>query len=230
MSDPSTWSTVATVAATVVTAIATGVLAWFTFLMAKATEQSSEEFSRARVVANLEPCPRAVTLINIVVVNTGKATAFDISVEFTPPLPLLHDEGPGAQVPLRGISVLLPSQRLESLLAYYNQLAGQTYKVSVSWKDSPSSLSRSSLQYTIDMKHYDSMSPEPDPLSELADQVKKIRDDWHRVAGGSRKLKVDNFSSADRLHERRVYQRARSQQRRAQLDQSPPEDSGSQSD
>ena len=37
-----------------------------------------------------------------------------------------------------------------------------------------------------------------------ADQLKKLREDWKTVASGSRKIKADVFTNADRQRERKI--------------------------
>lgn len=43
------------------------------------------------------------------------------------------------------------------------------------------------------------------PLTQIADQIKKIRDDWRPITQGSKKIKTDNYSSSDREKERIAY-------------------------
>lgn len=210
MTTATEWSTWATFGATAVTAAATGVLAWFTWLMARETARANDRASTPQVVATLEPCPRSITLVNILVSNTGTAPAFDVEVKTNPPLPSL-DSGSPREVPLQNISVLRPNQRMESLLAEYEQLAGQRFEVRTSWARKPSGR-REELNYTIDIDQFDGMSPEPFALNELAHELKQLREDWQWISRGSRRLVVDVHTERDRLHQQRI--RARFRRRR----------------
>ena len=54
--------------------------------------------------------------------------------------------------------------------------------------------------YTLDMADYKDVRylGERDPNVAIAEQLKKIRDDWKYVPNGFHKLKVDTYNSSDR--------------------------------
>ena len=40
-------------------------------------------------------------------------------------------------------------------------------------------------------------------MTQIAEQIKKIREDWRPITQGSKKIKTDNYSSDDREKERK---------------------------
>jgi hypothetical protein len=160
--------------------------------------------------------------------NTGNGTAYDIQVHITPPVPQAAARD-GRTMPLQNISVLKPGQGVASFLCEYGQVKGQAFQVSTSWRRDPSLPARETNTYTLDMRHLEGISRlgGPDPLTEIADQVKKIREDWQYTARGSRRIQVDGFSSADRLHERRLQERQFRQMREMTGSPSPPDQADS---
>ncbi|HDV9501132.1 TPA: hypothetical protein RKV73_004135, partial [Escherichia coli] len=42
------------------------------------------------------------------------------------------------------------------------------------------------------------------PMTQIAEQMKKIREDWRPISQGSKKIKTDNYNSSDRAEEQRA--------------------------
>ena len=43
-------------------------------------------------------------------------------------------------------------------------------------------------------------------MTQIAEQVKKIREDWRPISQGAKKIKTDNYSSSDRDEEQRAHE------------------------
>lgn len=41
-------------------------------------------------------------------------------------------------------------------------------------------------------------------MTQIAEQMKKIREDWRPISQGSKKIKTDNYNSSDRAEEQRA--------------------------
>ncbi|AZO61238.1 MAG: hypothetical protein E5Y51_21505 [Mesorhizobium sp.] len=188
----------------VLTAVATIGLGFFTWVLARETKRLSRATAQAHVVAALENNQWAFQHADLVVSNTGNATAHDIEVTFEPPLDWYRPSKPGAQ-PLRNLSILKPGQSQSSHVGEFSKLADKTYRITTSWKHHPSERTRQSLSYDLPMQDYDGIAQlgARTPLIQIAEQLKKIREDWQWVAGGSRKLSVDSYSGEDREKERK---------------------------
>jgi hypothetical protein len=81
-----------------------------------------------------------------------------------------------------------------------HELLEQRFTVSVSWKRSPSS-DPESYTYILDMSDYRDMRRlgSGDPPVQIAERSKKIQEDIHKFATGWRKMKVDVYTSNDRM-------------------------------
>ena len=97
---------------------------------------------------------------------------------------------------------------MTSYLSEVGNYLDQSFEVSVSWKFSPNSAKVERLTYWINMSEYKGVSylGSRDPNVQIAEQLKKFRDDWRSVANGSRKVKTDIFTSSDRDRESRIIQ------------------------
>lgn len=142
-------------------------------------------------------------------INTGNGAAYDIKIAFDPPL-RRHEKDASLPTPFRNVSVLRPGGAIRSFLGGFETLGHDTYSVTVSWKRDPAATGRESHKYTLNMGDFEGIAQLGDasPLTQIAREVKHIRDDWRYVASGSHRLKVDQFTTADRVEERERVQRS----------------------
>lgn len=182
-----------------VTSLSTVVLAVLTFFLAKATANMARASSSPQVVASIEVNQWSVIHFDLVVENTGNATAFDIKVDFAN-LPKLAKSKGDVPFPFSSVSLLRPGQNVTSYLADFRNLKDETYVVNVSWRAQPHAITRDKLSYEIDMNSVDGVSflGKPSALIQVAEELKKIRDDWKPVASGNRRLDLDIYSQEDR--------------------------------
>lgn len=194
---------------TIVTAVATFFLWRVTKVLANETTRMVQAASQPHVVATIEPNRWSILHFDLKVHNTGNATAYDISIAFDPPLENGEARGDKLEVPLTSISVLKPDQGLSSYLSGYTPLQGKVYTISISWRRNPSSLVKELNVYKLDMNDYDAITQlgVSDPTVQIAEQVKKIQENLKPLLSGTKRLRVDMFSSSDRLHERKVIAR-----------------------
>jgi len=205
--------------AAVATLFATVVLAWFTAILAKETRRLADAASQPQVVATLELNQWSMLHFDLVIENAGTGTAFDVETVFDPPLPI---EGVRAEMkmkaPLQHISVLRPGQRMASYVAEYAALKDTSRTISVSWRRTPGG-KRESISYsnTLDFQNVSQLGS-ASPLIQIADQMKKLREDWQRVARGSGRLHVETFDKDDR---RERQDASRAAVRRQEANQEP---------
>ena len=195
---------------TLVTAVATLFLWRVTKLLAVETKRMAEASAQPHVVATLDPNRWSMRYFDLKVDNTGNATAYDIKVDFTPPLINGEGRAGGMAVPFENISLLKPGQGVSSYLAEYPLVRKQVYSVRVSWRRSFADSTREENTYTINMAdHQDVSDLGGDPMVKIANDLAKIREDLRSLAQGSKRLKIDAYTAGDRLHERRVAARQR---------------------
>ena len=193
-----------------VTAVATLFLWRVTKLLAVETKRMAEASAQPHVVATLDPNRWSMRHFDLKVDNTGNATAYDIKVDFTPPLINGEGRAGGMAVPFENISLLKPGQGVSSYLAEYPLVRKQVYSVRVSWRRSFADSTREENTYTINMAdHQDVSDLGGDPMVKIANDLAKIREDLRSLAQGSKRLKIDAYTAGDRLHERRVAARQR---------------------
>lgn len=191
-----------------VTAFATFLLWRVTKTLAVETKRMADASAQAHVVATIEPNQWSMMHADLQVQNTGNATAYEVELAFDPPLENGEARAEKA-LPLQSLSVLKPGQGLASYLSEFPPLIDKRFTVTVSWKRSPSAKVRESHTYVLDLSTLKGVSRlgASNPLIQIAEQVKKAREDWQYVASGSRKVKADVFTTSDRLHERRALER-----------------------
>jgi hypothetical protein len=195
---------------TAVTAVATYFLWRVTKVLAHETTRMAEASSQPHIVATLKPNQWTMRHFDLHIDNTGNGTAYDVSVEFDPPLLSGGARHVESGVPFRRVSVLTPGQRLSSYLCDFATVKGTTYKVKISWRRNASSSTEEHNEYTLSMADYEKISQlGSDPLIAVAEHLKKIEEGWSPVANGARRTKLDIYTSSDRLHERREMSRER---------------------
>lgn len=183
----------------VVTAIATIVLALLTWVLARATNAMAKASSQAQVVASLEINQWSLMHMDLVVCNAGNAPAFDIQISFDPEIPDNALKG-AEDTPFREISLLRPGQTLTSSASDFNAVKNFKTTITTSWKRHPSSKKRESLAYSFDLSGYKNMSVlgSRSPELQMAEEIKKLRDDWKNIASGNKGLKSEIYTQADR--------------------------------
>ncbi|RWP68175.1 hypothetical protein [Mesorhizobium sp.] len=192
-----TYSQFILAAATAVTSVA---LAWITYILAKHTKRMADNTSTPHIVVTIEPNRWSIIHFDLIVSNTGNATAYDIKIAFNPPLPSA-DARRELSMPLQNLSVLRPGHQISSYLAEYSKLKDQAYSVTVTWKFSPKSRDDSS-SYLLNISDYDAITRlgAVEPSVQIAEQLKKFRDDWTHIATGHRRINVDIYTQSDRAN------------------------------
>ena len=190
------------IAAGFLTALATIALVAVTIVLARATKRMANASSQPFVTATIEPNIWSMVHCDIVLQNTGNAPAFDVSVTVSPELPQ-SDLRKDGKPPLQNVSVLRPGQEMKSFLSHANDVLGQVYSIKVTWKRSPNDRSVEGIQYDHHLPKNISRLGAWSPEIQIADQIKKLREDWRSIASGTRKLAVDSFGKTDRDEERR---------------------------
>ena len=138
---------------TIATAMATIMLWLVTTRLYAATRQLAQAAARPQVVATIRPNKWSLMHADIEISNTGNASAFDISIEFDPPI---NRTGATADrpMPLQIISILRPGDSIASSLSEIHSIIESKYSVTTKWKSSPNSRTYDFLTYSIDMNDY----------------------------------------------------------------------------
>lgn len=160
--------------------------------------------SQPHVVVTLEPNMWTVLYFDINVSNTGNAAAYNIEIEFDPPL-INGSHRNEIPIPFNNISVLKNGQTLNSNLCEFKDLKGRVFKVNISWSKGINSSERQSNSYYYNMEVFENITylGARSPLSQIAEQVKGIREDWRSIARGQRRLEVNNYTAKDRFLRRK---------------------------
>ena len=172
------------------TASATIALVVVTVVLAKATKRMARASSQPLVTATIEPNIWSMLHCDFVVENSGNAPAYNVVVKVSPEPGKSERRGEG-QLPLQNISVLRPGQKMKSFLADANDVLDQVYRIEVRWKRDPCDRSVENIAYDHYLPKDISRLGAWSPGIQIAEQVKKLREDWKQVASGTRKLSVN---------------------------------------
>lgn len=192
-------SSIVTAIAAILTAVATFFLWRVTKLLAAETKRMVDASVQPHVVVTLEPNMWAAFHFDINISNVGNAAAYDIEINFDPPLINAKHRKQRA-IPFNKVSVLKNGQSLISNICEYEQLKDKVFKVTVSWTKKVGDSSRQVHEYNYDMSSFDGVSylGARNPLTQIAEQIKKIREDWQYIASGGKRLKTDVYTEDDR--------------------------------
>lgn len=199
------WSTFISAVAAVLTAVATFFLWRVTRILADETKRMVDAAAQPHVVVTLEPNPWAAFYFDINITNTGNAPAYNIEVSFNPPL-VNAEHRNSRDIPFSKVSLLKNGQSLNSNLCKYDQIKDQSYSVKVSWSKKPGNPEREVNEYSYDMASFEGISylGARNPLTQIAEQLKNLRDDWKPVSQGSKKIKSDVYDQDDRNEQSRL--------------------------
>lgn len=172
----STWLASAQVLAAFVTALATLALWRVTKVLARETSALARMTSRPFVVCSLESSEADPTALNLVIRNTGNATAFDIEFRVSPALPNYDGSEPedasGADYK---VSLLPPEQRLQIQGVLGHNVSENTYTASVSWAERPASSDRESIAYQFSPKDGYQEGWNAKGLHQIGNELERIR-------------------------------------------------------
>ena len=190
-------STIATAAGAIVTAIATVFLWRVTKSLAIETKRLVDLGAQPHVVATIEVNMWSMMHADLRVVNTGNATAYDITIFFDPQIAPkisgLEDRG----LPLSSISILRPGQELVASIGEIGPLLDDARSVEISWKRSSNKDVREYNKYTLDLTGYKNLRRlgGSSALTEIAEELRKIRNDLGPIARGDKRAGVDIFDT-----------------------------------
>jgi hypothetical protein len=210
---------------TIATAVATFFLWRVTLVLARETTRMAEASAQPHVVLTLSPNRWSARHFDILIDNTGNATAYDIQVSVNPPLQNGENRNDDAKIPFGTVSILKPGTGLRSYISDYANLKGKDFKVTISWRRKSSDTVREENTYTLSMSDHDGVSwLGNDPAVDVAQHLKKIERD---LASLSKKhIQVDVYSALDRLKEKRALARdyRRWEQSQERTEQAKPEE------
>ena len=178
--------------APIITAVATAVLACFTIVLTYATRKMTQASNHPFVTATFEPNIWSTMHCDFVIANSGNSPAYDISVKVSPD-PKQHEARGKLPLPLQHVTILRPGSELRSFLSDANDVIGEerSFRVEVSWKKRPCGRSVETISYDHYIPKGISRLGAGNPEIQIAEQIKKIRDDWKNVASGKSKIQVD---------------------------------------
>jgi len=207
--------------AAIATAIATFALWRVTKILAVETQRMADFSAKPQIVASLLPNKWSIVHFDIEVENTGNATAFDIEIKFDPELVADKSNDRGEPVAFQTLSILKPGQKLSSFLGNYEDYKGVNFTVTTSWKPLPSDEHRETMKYTLSMADYDHVTylGERDPIVQIAQETRKLREAATPVLKGRKRLKTDTYTQKDRDEHNRK-NRERYEAMKKQRDQS----------
>jgi hypothetical protein len=189
--------------AVIFTAVATIALVYFTSVLARETRRLSDATAQPFVVATLEPNQWSLRHIDLRIENTGNAAAFNVKVRADPKIGQEEASSRGG-LGMDEIDVLRPAQSVSTYVSEASETFESKYRITVEWRRKPDSAVET-ISYSIDMRKYKRMSRlgASSPLHQIAEEIKRSREDWRAVAHGQRRLEVDTFSEDDREAQRR---------------------------
>lgn len=189
-----------TLAASLVTALATFFLWRVTSVLAVETRRMADATGRPQVVASLLPSIWSTIHFDLEVANTGNATAFDIEIMFEPPLCEAKDRE-GRPLPFQRVSVLNPGQMLRSyILKVDESFLDRRHVVTCSWTQRPGSITREQLTYDLTLQQFRGASRlnDGEPTVRIAKLLEEMKDQWGRILKAQKRLPIDVFTTEDR--------------------------------
>jgi len=189
---------------TLVTAAATAALVYVTWVLAVRTTQMAKAGSSPSVLVNIVPNRWAANHADQVVVNSGNGAAFDVRILMR----IENNRTPDSSLFSRcwtTLDVMHPGQMVIGYAGSFANIFPGTIHAEVSWAETPGGVRREAISYSIRTAGWEANGGPlgGDPLVRVADEIRKLRDDWKPVASGAQKLAVDIHDREDRALVRR---------------------------
>ncbi|WP_407291043.1 hypothetical protein [Morganella morganii] len=185
--------TITSVIAALVTAVSTFFLWRVTRMLAVETKKMAESASQPHIVITLEPTDVSINHFNMVISNTGNATAYNIISDITPSI---NDK----PIPFQNVSVLKPGDSIKSFFTSFFEIKNKEFKITTTWLKKPESKDRISNSYIFDIGSYTNLSVLGDmnPLLTVSKEIKKISENINKIVK-SNKLQVNTYDKNDRI-------------------------------
>ncbi|MGJ7057379.1 hypothetical protein [Morganella morganii] len=185
--------TITSVIAALVTAVSTFFLWRVTRMLAVETKKMAESASQPHIVITLEPTDVSINHFNMVISNTGNATAYNIISDITPSI---NDK----PIPFQNVSVLKPGDSIKSFFTSFFEIKNKEFKITTTWLKKPESKDRISNSYIFDIGSYTNLSVLGDmnPLLTVSKKIKKISENINKIVK-SNKLQVNTYDKNDRI-------------------------------
>jgi hypothetical protein len=159
-----------------VTALATFALWRVTRVLAVETKTLAAMTSRPFVVCGIESSLADAQALNLVLRNTGNATAFDVIAKITPPLPKQNGRSAeDATETMLDVSFLPPSLVLPRKGFMSREIQETTFNVEVSWSLMPGATKRETLSYTMEPQDGFRGGWTEKGLHQIAQELEKVR-------------------------------------------------------
>lgn len=189
-----------------VTAFATIGLLAATIVLAKLTLLLARASSDPQIVANIEPARWSNLHLEYKVSNIGTGCAYDVAIEFEPPLQAFRDEAKAKDLPFNDVTMIRPGAEMVSLMGNWIDYYEDEFKVTASWSRKPNGKKRQTISYRLNLKHLHNASTlgngNGDPLVAIAQDLRKLREGIVPGLSGRKRIKTETYDSADRTAER----------------------------
>nr|VFK59535.1 MAG: hypothetical protein BECKUNK1418G_GA0071005_100750 [Candidatus Kentron sp. UNK]VFK68683.1 MAG: hypothetical protein BECKUNK1418H_GA0071006_10052 [Candidatus Kentron sp. UNK] len=202
-----------------VVALSTVVYAVLTALLVVETKQMRRAQTEPKLVAYVEPREEFINFAHLYIQNVGPGPAFNVAFKLSG-----NKDDEGAQLLIEdfsksrfldtGVEYIGPTQRMSSRDTAFTQEFQKKIKailyVEISYR---SSTGRKYFdKYSIDMSQFEGAGGLGTPhLYSIAQSLKKLQEDFHRVSTGSNKLKVETFTHEDRERARAEWEEWRNE-------------------
>nr|WP_314264320.1 hypothetical protein [uncultured Moellerella sp.] len=192
-------STITSVIAAIVTAVSTFCLWRVTRVLARETKKMAEATSQPHIVITFEPTKVSMNHFNIVISNTGNATAYNITVAIEPSI---NDRN----IPFKSVSVLKPGDLISSYYTDFNQMNGKVFDISIEWTKTSDSIEKMMNRYSYDIGSYAEISTigDLDPIGTISKNIKKISQDLNAVIDENR-ININIYDESNRQLERKKH-------------------------
>ena len=194
--------------ATAISALTGLVLAWFTFrladltkVLATETRATREASERANVQCSSHVHEEFKSVVELVIVNTGSATAAKIVVNYGP---RFRSNELRAENSI-SFSKLLPGEKVRITLGSYVELKDETVHAAVKFSDKFGEHAERYEQRMADWLGWATMPDRPEFASARAlGKIAQTLDHWN----GLSRLQVDTFNAEDRAERMRILQQS----------------------
>ncbi|PXV70123.1 hypothetical protein C8C78_101120 [Halanaerobium congolense] len=197
-----------------VVAISTVVYSVLTSKLVSETIKMREVETEPDISVIVQPRKEFINFIDLIIENIGNGPAYNISFEVSKDFIIPSDEKLSELPIMKKIEYMAPSQKIQFFLASMIDDKDNPKKFTITANYENKNGKEYTSEYIVDFNKFKGLTQLGKPDSyKIANNIEKIRKDFHNLYTGFKRLKIETYNKEDRKEEQRIKEERRQKQK-----------------
>jgi hypothetical protein len=162
----------------------------------------------------VQPRKEFINFIDLIIENIGNGPAYNISFEVSKDFIIPSDEKLSELPIMKKIEYMTPSQKIQFFLASMIDDKDNPKKFTITANYENKNGKEYTSEYIVDFNKFKGLTQLGKPDSyKIANNIEKIRKDFHNLYTGFKRLKIETYNKEDRKEEQRIKEERRQKQK-----------------